>query len=56
MDENHTSRIKPRKEKRWVSIKKSNGEVYPHLFKSKDEAEQININRWWSHHEIEIEV
>lgn len=49
-------RIKPRKEKRWVSVRKINGEVCQLLFDSKDEAEQINDGRWWSHHEIEIEI
>ena len=45
-----------RKEKRWISIKKSNKEVAPHTCKTLEAAKDMYITRWWTHHEIEIEV
>lgn len=56
MDKNLNIRIKPNKEKRWIAIKKGNKEVGRYTCETLEEAKDMYIPRWWSHHEVEIEV
>jgi len=56
MNDTCESRTKHRKEKRWIAIKKGNKEVGRYTCETLEEAKDMYIPRWWSHHEVEIEV
>ncbi len=56
MREDYNSRIKPRKEKRWIAVRKKDLYVEEFAFKDIDSAKEYNDTELWSYHEIEVEV
>ncbi len=49
-------RIKPRKEKRWIAVRKKDLYVEEFAFKSIDSVKESIDTELWSYHEIEVEV
>jgi hypothetical protein len=56
MDDKCQSRAKPRKEKRWIAIRKSDLLANEYTFKSRDDAIADLNPKYWDFHELEIEV
>lgn len=56
MDSNLHIRIKPKKEKRWIAVRKSDHYVESITYLSEESAEEDSPSDYWTHHEIEVEV
>lgn len=56
MKEDCESRIKPRREKHWVSVRKEDNYVERYLYASIEDAEADNNPLYWNSYEIEVEV
>ena len=52
----HEIRIKPKKEKRWLSIRRIDLLVDDKPYKTREEAEAANSPAYWNHYELLIEV
>ncbi len=56
MNEEFQFRITPKKEKRWIAVRKSDHYVQPLIYLSEGDADEDSPSDCWTHHEIEVEV
>ncbi|AUR81812.1 hypothetical protein NVP1013O_65 [Vibrio phage 1.013.O._10N.286.54.F9] len=56
MNEEFQFRIAPKKEKRWIAVRRSDHYVQPLIYLSEGDADEDSPSDYWTHHEIEVEV